>query len=177
LSFGCPAAGCALSTEPVVATFGARTAPDDVWPGRSGPLRQITPVDPDADGRPAVLFVSRGEDERNAMGMPYVNIPITWTLGARAQTADIAFRITGVFNGKIDSCDSFTGVVSSGTVEARALGCRALRDNSNTPFDCSAEQSAFLDENLPAWQVRGGTFRVHRIAQEASCAAVRDALR
>lgn len=177
LSFGCASTGCALSTDPVNATFGARTAPDDVWPGRSGPLRQITPVDPDADGRPGVLFVSRGEEERNALGMSYINIPVNWTLGARAETADIAFRITGMFNGKIDTCDLFTGVVSAGTVEARALGCRALRENAKTPFDCTAEQSAFLDDNLPAWQVRGGTFRVRRIAQDASCAAVREALR
>jgi len=82
-----------------------------------------------------------------------------------------------VFNGKVDNCDLFTGVVSSGSVEARALGCRARRENGGASFDCSAAQSSFLDQNLPAWQVRGGTFRALRIAHDADCAAVRDALR
>jgi hypothetical protein len=177
LSFGCMAAGCALTTDPVVATFGARTNPNDVWPGRTGPLGQITPLDQDGDGHPGVTFVSRGDGERNAQGAAYVHIPVGLSLNARAQDADVAFRITGTFNGKVDSCDLYTGAVSSGSVEARAFGCRARRDNSRTTFDCASEQSAFLDQNLPAWQVRGGTFRVMRVADNASCSVVREALR
>jgi hypothetical protein len=176
LSFGCMAPGCALTTDHVVATFGARTLPDDVWPGRSGALKQIVPVDHDGDGHPAITFISRGENEKNPQGMSYMNIPVTWTLNARALEADIAFRITGMFNGKIEHCDLFSGVVSSGSVEARAVGCRAQRDNANTTFDCASDQSSFLDQNLPAWQVRGGAFRARRVSQDANCTAVRAAL-
>jgi hypothetical protein len=176
-SFGCMAAGCALTTDSVVATFGARTNPNDVWPGREGPLGQITALDQDGDGHPGVTFVSRGDGERNAQGAAYVHIPVGLSLNARAQDVDIAYRITGMFNGKVDSCDLYSGVIASGSVEARAFGCRARRENSRTTFDCSSEQSAFLDQNLPAWQVLGGTFRALRVPDDASCSAVREALR
>jgi hypothetical protein len=176
LAFGCTGAGCALTTDHVVATFGARTFPDDVWPGRTGALEQIVPLDQDGDGQPAITFVSRGENEKNALGMAYVNIPVTWTLGARATDADVAYRVTGVFSGKIEHCDLLSGVVSSGSVEARAVGCRTRRQGASTAAACTAEQSDFLDQNLPAWQVRGGTFRARRVAEGANCSAVRAAL-
>ncbi len=177
LSFGCMAPGCALTTDPVVATFGARSNPNDVWPGRTGALAQITPVDHDGDGEPGVTFTSRGDGERNAQGAEYVHIPVGLSLNARAQEADVAFRVTGMFNGKVDSCNLYSGAVSAGSVEARAFGCRARREGSRATFDCASEQSAFLDQNLPAWQVRGGTFRALRVADGADCSAVREALR
>jgi hypothetical protein len=177
LSFGCAEPGCALTTDHVVATFGARTFPDDVWPGRTGPIKQLTPLDQDGDGHPGVTFVSRGADMRNALGVAYENIPVTWTLGERAPEADVAFRVTGVFTGKVAQCDLFTGVVSSGSVEARAVGCRVRRDNTSGPgAECAADQSSFLDQNLPDWQVRGGTFRARRVADDANCSVVRAAL-
>jgi hypothetical protein len=177
LSFGCTTPGCALTTDHVVATFGARAFPNDLWPGRTGAIDSLVPLDHDGDRQPAIKFVSRGKNEKNALGMAYIHIPVTWTLNARATEADIAFRITGVFTGKVEHCDLFSGVVSSGSVEARAVGCRALRDGSSTPFNCSSEQSTFLDQNLPAWQVRGGTFRARRVSAEADCTTVRSALR
>jgi hypothetical protein len=130
------------------------------------------PVDHDEDDRPAITFVSRGMDERTKAGMRYDHIPVTWTLGTRASHAEIAFRVTGVFAGKIDTCDLFTGIVSEGSVEARAVGCRA-RDGSGEESDCSNAETSFLDQNLPAWRVRAGTFTALRLPEEVDCATVR----
>jgi hypothetical protein len=174
---GCDQPGCSIETELLDAVIGARSGARDVWPGRKGPLSAVVPVDHDEDGEPAVTMSSRDSDERNPDGVPYRLIPVTWTLLTRSPRAFIPFRVTGEFHGKLDTCDAFSGVVSNGSVEARCVGCVARNEGQPRERECSDQEVVFLDENLPDWSVSGGTWRARRVPDDASCSAVRAAMR
>jgi hypothetical protein len=169
----CSAASCGLRSQLVVATLGARAATSDMWPGRTGPISQITPVDHDNDMLTALTLVARGPDRRNPSGKPYDEPPISWTLGSRASNIFTAFQLAGRLEANFSGCDSFSGGISEGKVEARALGCIAHRDGETAQFSCSRAQAEFLDENFPHWVVTGGTVRARRIAPELTCKEIR----
>jgi hypothetical protein len=172
---GCNAPGCSIASELLVATIGARASSGDVWPGRTGPISNIVPMDHDGDGAPAITFRNGDASERSASGAPYAEIPVSWTLAVRATRVFIPYQLAGEFHGQLDSCDAFSGVVTSGRVEARSIGCYAHNEGQSREFECSAAQAQFLDENLPNWTVTGGTWRARRIPATANCAAVRAA--
>ncbi len=169
----CKEPGCMFSSDQIVATIGARASAQDVWPGRTGPISQIVPVDHDNDGLPAYTIVSANSSEQSASGKPYSEIPVSWTLGARSVTASIAFQLAGQFAGTIDDCETLTGNVMSGRIEARAVACVAQDSPNGGQYTCSADQASFLDENLPNWTVTGGTFRAKRVSPDADCEATR----
>jgi hypothetical protein len=174
---GCTQPGCSFATDLLVAVIGARGAAGDVWPGRKGPISAIMPLDHDADGDPAITLGSRDSDVRNPDGVPYKLIPVTWTLATRSPRAFIPFRMTGEFHGKLDSCDALSGVITTGTVEARCVGCVARDEGQTREQPCTDAQATFLDANLPDWRVSGGTWRARRIPDDASCSSVRALLR
>jgi hypothetical protein len=169
---GCDQPGCSLDTELLVATIGARNA-GDIWPGRKGPISNIVPLDHDGDGHPAVTIGSRGPDERNAAGVPYKLIPVTWTLTERSPRAFVPVRVMGEFHGKLDSCDELSGVVTAGSVEARCVGCVKVTDGQSQESACSPQEATFMDENLPDWMVTSGTWRARRVPATAECGALR----
>jgi hypothetical protein len=174
---GCDRPGCSIETDLLDAIIGARSAPGDVWPGRNGPLSAVLPLDHDEDGDPAITLGSRDSNERNPDGVPYRLIPVTWTLLTRSPRAFIPFRVTGEFHGKLDTCDTFSGVVSEGSVEARCVGCMARNEGQSRERECEPQEVLFLDQNLPDWAVSGGTWRARRVADDANCSAVRAAMR
>jgi hypothetical protein len=174
---GCNQPGCSIATDLLVAVIGARSAAGDVWPGRTGPISAIMPLDHDADGDPAITLGSRDSDFRNPDGVAYELIPVTWTLATRSPRAFIPFRMTGEFHGKLDSCDALSGVVTNGGVEARCVGCVARNEGQTRERSCTDEEADFLDANLPDWHVSGGTWRARRVPDDANCSAVRAALR
>jgi hypothetical protein len=169
----CKAPSCTLRSQPVVATLGARAATSDVWPGRDGPISQITPVDHDNDMSMGLTLLARGSDRRSPSGKPYDEPPISWTLGSRASKIFTAFQLAGRLDASFADCDSFAGTVAEGRVEARALGCVAHRDGETAQFSCARNQTDFLDENFPHWVVTGGTVRARRIAPELTCKDIR----
>lgn len=170
---GCNQPGCSILTDVLAAVVGARSAAGDVWPGRTGSLSAIVPVDHDVDGYPAITMVSRDSSTQTEDGVPYDLIPVTWTLLNRATLAFVPFRVTGQFHGKLDTCDAFSGVVSNGSVEARCVGCLARPEGQTRDQPCSDAEASFLDANLPDWSVSGGTWRARRVPDGASCSAVR----
>ena len=169
----CRDPGCTLMSETIVATLGARSSAQDVWPGRSGPLDQLVIVDHDDDGLPAITFMSRGPDYDNASGLAYTQVPVSWTLAARATKLLIAFQLAAQFQGQMDDCDTLSGSVLSGRVEGRAVGCFAHGFPNAAEVPCTAAEIRFTDENLPAWMVMGGRFRARRIPPDSECDAVR----
>ncbi len=171
--FDCRTPGCAFGSDQIVATIGARASAQDVWPGRTGEMSMIVPVDHDDDGLPGYTIHSANSSEHSADGKPYSEIPVSWTLGARAVDAAIALQLAGMFSGTFEDCDTLVGSVNSGRIEARAISCIAHDGPSGSEYTCSADQAAFLDENLPNWTVTGGRFRAKRIGGDADCAAVR----
>ena len=115
----------------------------------------------------------RGPDERNPSGKAYDEPPVSWTLGSRASKIYAAFQLYGRVNAALTSCDAFSGSISEGRVEARALSCLAHRDGEWVQETCTRNQASFLDDNFPNWVVTGGTVRARRIAPGTDCAGVR----
>jgi hypothetical protein len=170
---GCNLPGCALSSDGLVATFGARANPGDKWPGRTGSISDIVPLDDDDDGYPGISFMSRDSHEHSASGTAYTEIPVTWTLASRCARAFIAFQVAGQFHGQLDSCDTLSGVVASGRVEARNFGCYAHAEGSSREYECASDEAEFLDENLPNWTVMGGSWRAQIVDSSFDCVDVR----
>ena len=169
----CARPGCAIGSERLLATFGARSLDTDVWPGRSGPREQITPLDHDDDGLPAITFLSRRAPEISASGTPYSEIPLSPILAARAASIQIAYQVSAQFQGAIDDCNTISGVVSRGSVQARAVHCEA-RNVVGITGRCTEPQIDFIDNNVPDWAVQGGTFEVARLPTGSGCPSVRD---
>jgi hypothetical protein len=87
----------------------------------------------------------------------------------RVQKLDLGMRVDLAFNGKRDGCDGISGEVQGGSIDTRALDCVATA----RPMRCSSDELKFLDDNLPAWTVRQGTFRGMRVSDNADCEQVR----
>lgn len=174
---GCATQGCALNADPISPTFGARHAPGDMWPGRTGPISQIVPLDHDNDALPGITLLTRGSDEETPDGMPYSQPPVSWNLGSnglRAVTLQLALQVRATVRATLTNCDAFSGSIEMGAVEARALGCYAQKvDKSGSPRPCNTDQVSFVDDNLPRWTFKRGRFRALRVDEGASCSEVR----
>lgn len=172
----CRKPGCAMNIEEAVVTLGAITTPGAPWPGRRGPLSTIISADHDNDGAPGATFLMRDAPERSPMGKTYSHPPVSFALQSRASELYLAFQARVPVKAKLSSCDTITGSISQGAVEARAIGCRAQKPMGGPDADCTSEQIDFVDDNLPNWTVMGGgSLRAKRMAPGADCAAIRAA--
>jgi hypothetical protein len=171
LRYACAKPGCELVVEQVVASYGASvTSP---WPERSEGTAALTLVDHDGDGYPGVSVLTRGPGELDAFGQPYSQLPVSWTLNARAPKIGVPLRVNIALSGKQVQCGLFTGRVGQANVDARAVACRAVPGNGSAELDCNDNQVQFLDQNFPAWTVVGGRFQAVRVAASTTCADVR----
>lgn len=174
---GCHSAGCSVTSDPFVATVGARVNGNSPWPGPNGSLANLILVDHDEDGLPGITLRTRTPNERTASGTPYTEPPLTWTTSVRATRLIMALQIALQLDGALNSCDVIAGTVRAGRVENRVVNCFGRSSNGaggETP--CSPEQARFADENLPEWTVNTGTFRAQRVPTGSTCSDIRAAL-
>jgi hypothetical protein len=166
-------AGATYSTLPSAALLGL-TLPNATT--ASWPATVTTEVDSDHDGKPGVTALVE-------QGGGYSLMPAE-VLGGRADRLYVAIRqVTEVTANALD-CDHFAGTVmipqiadSTSTakyaIDSHVIGCRVAADAG----DCRADQTSFLDTTQPVFSPSGGTtFTSVRVANSATCAAVRQKL-
>lgn len=173
----CLEPGCAVASEPLVATLGARIEGDSVWPGEDGPLDQLMLVDHDGDGQPGVTLVNRTPAEQSASGIPYIEPPLSWSATPRSRELYMALQVTYRLEGAVRTCEELGGDVYDGRVENRVLSCTTRPAEGAEAATCTPAHARFMDRNLPEWTVTGGRWRMQYLGDEASCSDVRAALR
>lgn len=167
--YGCFDPGCAFDTEPFFAQLGSQLAtPSGAWPMRGAGNGW---PDHDGDQRPGITAQMRGPTEQDKRGRAYAYPPITPVLLRRARELMFGLRVGVTLRGELDGCDRLKGEAPMGSIDTRAIECVAADGFGQ----CNADELAFLDDNLPVWTVRGGSFRGIRVDDTADCAAARGA--
>lgn len=170
-SYGCFEPGCEFATSPIFALLGAQlAAPSAVWPARAAGGGW---PDHDNDGRPGITVNMAGAGEVDAQGRSYAHPPVAITalFTRRVNQLMLGLRIGLTLRGELVGCDALAGDAPMGSIDTRAIECIA----DDFPMACNADELKFLDDNLPVWTVRGGSFRGVRVDKTASCAAARAA--
>jgi hypothetical protein len=159
----CREPGCMFRSTPIHALIGsALSDPLAEWPSSAASGQW---PDHDGDGRPGVGAFMLGPSAGRSIAYPPVDL-----FGLRrVQKLDLGMRVNLTLNGKRDSCDALSGEILDGSIDTRGLNCIA----TSRPMACSADELRFLDDNLPAWTVRQGTFRGMRVKDDADCDQVR----
>jgi hypothetical protein len=122
--------------------------------------------DHDGDGLPGIAVTMRGRESG-----PYAYPPLDLLSLRRVQDLSLGLRVIVGLDGTLESCDALHGVTREGSVETRAVACRA----TSAPAECAPRELAFLNQNLPAWTIRQGSFQAKRLPIDADCQAARDA--
>jgi hypothetical protein len=177
LNVACTDPGCAITSNPVIATLGARITPNNPWPGRNGSLANVMLADHDEDNLPGLTLYTYTSSVRSSIGVPYSQPPLTWTLTPRATRLLMALQIEFQLDGAVESCDAMSGTIPRGRVENRVMACYARGASGGQEQQCTGDQARFADENVPEWTVRpGGRFRLRRLSEGATCEMARNAL-
>lgn len=156
--------GSALSMPSTAFLIGA-TMSDPInaaWPSASA----LSPVDMDADGKPGVTMsylASAG----------YVTPRVGATLfDERAERPYSATRLVIALGGALNSCTQASGSAVVSHIDTAIFGCKIAGDTR----DCSSGEASFLDQNCLDFAVGTSTYDMLKVADAASCAAVRAAL-
>jgi hypothetical protein len=134
------------------------------WPSASTGLTQ---VDHDGDGNPGVTVTYL-----NGGGYSYPRVSSSAFSTARAQNPYVASRLVFSLQGTLSSCTQASGPATVTQVNTRIFGCKL----SGTTNKCNTSQWSFLDDNCLNYTVGSSTYTMVKVANGASCAAVRSAL-
>jgi hypothetical protein len=167
LRTACSDPGCHVDGEPLYTLLGAELpAASAAWPMD---VSQAAWPDHDGDGVPGIAVTMRGHESG-----PYAYPPLDLLSLRRVQDLSLGLRVVVGLDGALDGCDALHGVTREGSVETRAVACRATSSTSS-PAECEPRELAFLNQNLPIWTVRQGSFQAKRLPVDADCQAVRRA--
>jgi len=160
----CREPGCALRSTPIHALIGsALSDPAADWPTSATAGKW---PDHDGDGRPGVNAFMLGPSTGGNTAYP----PLDLLAFRRVQKLDLGMRVSLTLNGRRESCDTIAGVIEDGAIDTRGLDCIA----TSRPMACQPSELQFLDDNLPAWTVRQGTFRGMKVEDSDGCARIRE---
>lgn len=164
-SRACAEPGCAFTSDYVEAQLGVELPQHFAWPGPRDALSNTYQRDDDGDGVPGipVRFDTHGD-----AGPRYANPPTNLLLVERAKQIDLGLRVTVSLQGKLDSCQHYSGKTRSMTIDTRAHGC--VLENGSA---CSAAAVSFVNDNLPVWEVQGASWQMVELPPGAGCAAAR----
>lgn len=166
LRVSCTKPGCTLTGEPLYALPGARLASvTDTWP--ADPSMGQWPDD-DGNGELGVAARLLGPEQGN-----YAHPPLDLFSTRRVRDLMLGLRVGLGLDGSVDSCDALAGRTSAASIDTRAVGCHA----DSSPADCVARELSFLNDNLPVWTVREGSFKAQRLPPDADCKTVRRLLK
>jgi hypothetical protein len=165
LTLGSTAPGASVS-QPLIAFLMGTTMSNPTtatWPNAASSLTQ---VDMDADGDPGVrvTYLSGG-------GYTHPRVSSSIFSTTRAANPYVASRLVFSLQGSLNSCTQASGPATVTHVDTRIFGCE-LEGGSN----CNGSQAGFLDMNCVRYSVGSSTYTMVKIANGASCAAVRSAL-
>lgn len=141
----------------------------------------LTMANPLTDGWPAVGAVMQADHDNNGKpavsanyktGGAYRNPPLNMTLSARSDIAYIAARLAFTSSANVTSCDALNGSATVSAFDTHIVGCRVAGGTT----DCSTAQRDFIDGSRPSYGAGSAVMRLERVADNATCAAVRSAL-
>jgi hypothetical protein len=163
LAAACLEPGCGVVGEPLHALVGAALPSL----GASWPLQPEAGEWPDHDGNrePGIATHMLGPSDGT-----YAYPPLDLLSVRRLRELALGLRVIVGFDGTLDSCDLLSGKTTQGSsIETRAVGCTA----TSTPLKCTDDELDFLNNNLPVWTARQGSFEARRLAPDAECAEAR----
>jgi hypothetical protein len=118
----------------------------------------------DADGKAGVTTPYKS-------GGSYLAVPVNVSKMPRADKAYLAARVVASMSGTLASCTSITGAATVTNFDTHILGCEHAGGG-----DCTSTESDFTDTNRPAYVAGAATISLVKVANGASCAAVRGAI-
>jgi hypothetical protein len=176
----CTSPGCKMASRSLIATLGAEqlTFSDGMQMSGSTRDQMIVPLDHDNDLEDALTVLTRLPSERSANGEPYSLVPLSIRDPTRTSRLLAAVTFAAQFNAKFDSCDQLSGETAQTRIEIRPAGCyyRERGMLTDPEMKCGPAQLSFIDENLPAVNIRSNKFVMKRIPKGATCAETRAAL-
>lgn len=168
ITLGSSSPGASL-TLPLSATQMGVNMADPIngsWPSAASGIASGIRVDMDGDGRPGVTAAYS-----NAGSLEYARTS-TSLIATRADQPYAASRVSFSLSGTVSSCTQSSGTGTFTHIDTRIFGCR--RD---TGSQCSASDATFLDSNCLNYNMpSSATYTLVKVANGASCAAVRAAL-
>jgi hypothetical protein len=153
-----------LSLPPVALEMGVdlNDPLNDAWPSTAAALLDAVRVDVEGDGNPGVTGIY------STSGRYVYPRTSTSLIPQRAQQVYLAVRWVFSMSGVLTSCDGSEGDVTLAKLDSRIVGCRHA-DGSL----CSTSEANHLDTNLPKFRFGAATYVLSRVAEDASCQAVR----
>lgn len=137
--------------------------PEGAWPYREA----LTPADHDGDGKPGITVMPRKDPP---FGLPPADILMTKYLDAMYTASRMGFRLTGTSEG----CDG----PAQGDVEPLAFNYTVVGCHIVDGGDCGEDEVNLIENQSPTFTpADGGTWRSVPIAESASCAEVRSAIK
>jgi hypothetical protein len=131
------------------------------WPGASS----IQTLDSDEDGKRGLTT-----PYRNGGGYDYP--PVNQFGTSHASSAYLASRIRFALNGSFSSCTQASGGGTVTDVDVRIVGCRI----SGGSRDCNSGEADHIDSAAPNFQTNTLSYTMVKIADSATCSAVRAAV-
>jgi hypothetical protein len=156
-----PGSSFTLGTSAVLFGVTLNDPINDAWPNGSS----IQTLDSDADGKRGVTAPYRS-------GGGYDYPPVNDFGTARASSAYIASRIRFALNGTFSSCTQASGGGTVTDVDVRIVGCRI----SGGSRDCNGTEADHIDSVAPNFQTNSLSYSMVKIADSATCSAVRTAV-
>jgi hypothetical protein len=166
----CATAGCAFSTGYVEPQLGVELPSQASWPGPREALPDSALRDDDGDGTDGVPIEAHDPGNAGA-NLKYAHPPADYLQFDRVSEVMLALRVGVELRGKLDSCTRYSGSSAMMSIDTRALGCRL--DNGSA---CRADQTAFVNDNLPVWAVDRASWRMVDVSAGSGCREARAAL-
>jgi hypothetical protein len=157
--------GGAADLEPTVALVGVTMSnPMGPWPTAAQINMQMSAVDADGDMKPGFTATSRNDT-------PYTYPPTAALGGAKADMLYLATRTVIVLHGSLTTCEDLSGTANVTMFDNHVVGCHVQNGG-----DCNPTQADFVDSSRTIYTPTGATFTAKKLADGATCAAVRAAL-
>jgi hypothetical protein len=162
LGSAAPSASFALARVAFLSGLSMNDPQNGSWPTASS---GVTQVDMDADGQPGVtaLYNTASGNMRPPAS--------TTNLTRRSDTPYVAARMVFALGGTLTSCTQASGSASVTQVNTRIVGCH-IANASN----CSPSDTTFYDSNHPQYSAGSASYSLVKVADNATCAAIRAAL-
>jgi hypothetical protein len=167
----CDGPGCWWESQRIHAQLGTQLDnPAGAWPGTAAAA--FWP-DHDGDRQPGITAQMLGPGVYNLSGQPYAYPPVHPLFLRRVSSLMLGLRMQLLLLLEQTDCNHIRGKTEEARVDSRAVGCAV----ETVPNECSGQELAFLDDNLPTWVVSNGTIEGVRMEADATCAAARAAFR
>jgi hypothetical protein len=160
----CDGPACRWESQRIHAQLGTQLDnPAGAWPGTAAAA--FWP-DHDGDRLPGITA-------EMLTGAPYAHPPVHPLFFRRVSSVMLGLRMQLLLQLELTDCNRVRGKTVEARVDSRAVGCLT----ETAPTECSGQELAFFDANLPSWAVSTGTIEGVRMEAEATCTAARAAFR